>query len=218
MKLRRGELQVFGVSFLDVLSCALGGVLLLLILVSSSNTRRFAEASKDWDKTMVSIVGVKGDLEGVAFVFDTSGSMDTPRFEEYSEFLKILVLKLDFKRFNVIQFGSDVDAWNPSGLAAATPANRRRAASFVRSFKPTGSSTNTLGALQKALNFAGVDTVVLFSDGAPDQDPKAIREWLRRNNSGVAVNTVALGEYFQKQYGEFLQAVAQENGGTFIGR
>ncbi len=42
MKKSRGEVQVFSVSFLDVLSCALGGtLLLLLLLLQDSETTRF---------------------------------------------------------------------------------------------------------------------------------------------------------------------------------
>lgn len=43
MKRRRGEIQVFSMSFLDVLSCALGGTLLLLLLVQEGQQQE-AEA------------------------------------------------------------------------------------------------------------------------------------------------------------------------------
>ena len=43
MKRRRGEIQVFSMSFLDVLSCALGGTLLLLLLVQEGQ-QQAAEA------------------------------------------------------------------------------------------------------------------------------------------------------------------------------
>ena len=36
MRRNRGEIQVFSISFLDVLSCALGAVLILLVVVPTS--------------------------------------------------------------------------------------------------------------------------------------------------------------------------------------
>ncbi len=46
MSQRRGEIQVFSVSFLDVLSCALGGVLLLLLLNMQSSEQTITTESR----------------------------------------------------------------------------------------------------------------------------------------------------------------------------
>ena len=56
MSRRRGKVQVFNISFLDVLSCALGGVLLLLLLNMDASQQAAAEAAsraaawEDWSR------------------------------------------------------------------------------------------------------------------------------------------------------------------------
>lgn len=213
MRRRQADVQVFSVSFLDVLSCALGGVLLLLLVTMSASEQAKREAA--------TMIGLKGDLKGVTFVFDTSGSMTQGgRFHEYQDLLKRWVLNLSFERFNVIRFSTDVEAWREPGLFESTAANRRSAAGFINGFRPYG-HTNTLGALQKAFDSseANLDTIVLFSDGAPIQKPEDILRYLReRNTRGVVINTVAIGQYFQEKYGVFLQRIAHEHNGMFIGR
>lgn len=213
MRRRQADIQVFSVSFLDVLSCALGGVLLLLLVTMSSSEQAKREAA--------TMIGLKGDLKGVVFVFDTSGSMvQGGRFPEYQELLKRWVLNLSFERFNIIRFSTDVEAWREPGLFEATAANRRDAAQFIDGFTPAG-DTNTLGALRKAFDLSegNLDTIVLFSDGAPIQKTEDILQYLReRNTQGVVINTVAIGRYFQERYGVFLQQVAQQHNGMFIGR
>ena len=213
MRRRQGDIQVFSVSFLDVLSCALGGVLLLLLVTMSSSEQAKQEAA--------TMIGLKGDMKGVVFVFDTSGSMEQAgRFPEYQELLRRWVLNLSFERFNVVRFSTDVEAWREPGLFEATTANRRGAAQFIGSFTPFG-KTNTLGALQKAFDLSdeNLDTIVLFSDGAPNQNTEDILQYLReRNTRGVVINTVAIGRYFQERYGVFLQQIAQQHNGMFIGR
>ncbi len=122
MRRRQADVQVFSVSFLDVLSCALGGVLLLLLVTMSSSEQQAQESKKQ----AATMIGLKGDLKGVAFVFDTSGSMEQGgRFPEYRELLKRWVLNLSFERFNVIRFSTDVEAWRQPGLFEATAADRR---------------------------------------------------------------------------------------------
>ncbi|MBI3468629.1 MAG: VWA domain-containing protein [Planctomycetes bacterium] len=257
MKRRTGEIQVFSVSFLDVLSCGLGGVLLLLILTLNNNQRaaqayqaqvksmqgqmdssqqllrtaqqrlqtaqqnaaEMADARRLVDQAQASLVGLKGDVKHVVFVFDTSGSMDTPRFQEHLDFLKNWVLHLGFEKFNVVRFSSGVMPWREGALMDATPDNRRLAAEFIGRFRADG-ETNTLGALETAFSFTDLDTIVLFSDGAPMQPAGDVLDWLRKQNAnrGVVINTVAIGDYFDKEYGDFLQKMASEHHGMFLGR
>ena len=184
---------------------------------------------------MAGVIGLKGEMRGVVFVFDTSESMKTPRYAEYLDLLKGWVRNLAFEQFNVVRFDSTVKAWSPA-LKTGSEENRRAAAAFIDTFKPQG-QTNTLAALQAALAMPDVDTLILLSDGEPyefrDGRPvldangrpvfgePAIRQaqqWLRANIHGVVINTVGMGDYLNAAYGRFLQELAHEHGGEFIGR
>lgn len=271
MRRRRGDLQLFSVSFLDVLACALGGVLLLLMLnmdasatkarsdaaalkaldarlvqassalARAEDARQKAEAAADdaqrrarleqqareeFEHAQAALIGLEGDMEGVVFVFDTSGSMaETGRFPNYQSLLENWILHIPFERFNVIDFSNHIRVWHADSLVDGTPSNRQAAVRFVEGFA-TGGRTNTLAALQAAFALPGVDTIVLMSDGRPEVtgnprgDMLAVRGFLRRANASrrVTINCVAMGNYFGKEYGEFLQQIASEHGGMFIGR
>ena len=45
MRIKKGEVQVFSISFLDVLSCALGAVIILLVVVPKSPPKPEAESN-----------------------------------------------------------------------------------------------------------------------------------------------------------------------------
>lgn len=324
MKRRRTEIQLFGMSFLDVLACALGGTLLLLIVIMSSSRERvqfyettlfgmrkegaerlsridrlrgeidrlqgdlekdrqlFRDRQKqhrgeiaglkkqlngvmrelarereaagrdhaagqrelaqargqlaDLENELAGAVGLGGQMKGVVFIFDTSESMATDRFKEYTGLLKSWVRHLRFERFNVIRFGSDVQAWSASGLQDSVGQKRDEALAFIDTFQPKG-QTNTLAALRKALEDENVDTIILFSDGEPyrfqDGQPvlgrngkpirgreaiQEVHEYLREHGRGTVVNTVGMGNYLNQEYGKFLQDVARAHHGVFIGR
>ena len=201
------------------------------------------------------VIGLKGKMQNVAFVFDTSESLsrfgrDTSdegkrkakiRFGEYKSLLKSWIAALPFDRFSVIQFdhyAHEIPDWEGQ-LVEETEENRSIAIQFVAKLEPKN-STNTMDALATALALPNIDTIVLFSDGEPNNennrpiqpgDRKAAQEacdWVRaelrkRNgtlagSSKVTVNTIAMGEYLDAIYGKFLQDLATENGGVFIGR
>src|SRR5207248_617738 len=102
----------------------------------------------------------------VVFIFDTSGSMNTPHFSQYKDFLNGWILSLPFEHFTVLEFSTDVHAWTDRDLKPGTEEHRRAAAAFVDAFRADG-ATNTLAAFQKAFQYPGIDCIVLFSDGAP---------------------------------------------------
>lgn len=299
MKRRRESIELFGVSFLDVLSCALGGVLLLLLLSSrqradeaqhqakritdlegivaegaaklggalaqaQDDERQLEGLQKELDKAQrdndilehvnkslgelhqrglariedlqkveASLVGLKGKLSNVVFVFDTSGSMKNrkdprtgdPLFPEYKAFLTNWISSLKFKQFNVVRFSTEPELWQPA-LRVADPANRQAAVTWVSSFESDG-GTNTLAAFQTAMQFPGVDTIIFFSDGAPDNDATdEVLAWLDSNNprdpaSGqrrTTINTIGLGNYFAEKWGDFMNNIADQHDGVFIGR
>ena len=277
MPARRGEPQIFSLSFLDVLSCALGGVLLLLLLNIDSGHKqaeshrrqatsmqnqindalgRVAAAQKGlaaahkaaanaqaradaqeaamdgMKKAQAALIGLNGDMNGAVFIFDTSGSMkETGRYEEYKALLKGWLTHVPFKRFNVIRFSDDAEVWHPGELVDGEDPDRRRealanreeACAFVDRFVPEG-STHTREALEAAFALPDVDTITLMSDGRPTpgglEEMESIHLRLREVNANrqVVVNCVAMGDYFGKDYAEFLQKIAHDHGGMFIGR
>lgn len=279
MKPLRREIQIFSLSFLDVITCALGGVLLLLILQRSEAsrwidyfsdqvdlTRRIldargtdlarayrarGEAAADaaWARDQVSrirreqssLVGFRGRMSNVVFVFDTSESMNAKgedRWRDYRGMLSTWIERLLFERFNVIDFDNRVQVWSTDGLADATPDRRAAALAWVGETARPDGQTNTLLALQTAFAMEGVDTVILVSDGEPTHPHTAptmtaalakrnIDEtlaWVREQTAArpeaerVVVNTVAVGNYLKQDYGTFLQQIAEATGGEFLGR
>ncbi len=191
--------------------------------------------------TVRGVLGLRGKMANVAFLFDTSGSMGSAvrgeeRFAEYTGLLKAWISTLHFKNLNVIRFYDRVEVipgWE-GVLVEASNENRVAAGKYVDSFQPAG-TTNTMGALQYAMQtLDGVDTIVLFSDGQPNAEDgkpgegeEAI-QWIlgyvqennrdAQGNPKATINTVAMGDYFDKAYGEFLRDLAEQNGGVFIGR
>jgi len=287
MKWLRRDVQLFSMSFLDLLACALGGVLVLFIATVSSTRTELREVgggitrlkdrlglltdekdklmgeNKDLlaennslagknDKllgdrdrllgenktltaenealkgTMAEAIGLKGRMENVIFVFDSSDSMDdTDRFDQYTKLLQTWVRNLAFERFNVLDFDSTVKPWSAGRLRDATPKNRKDAVDFIANISADG-QTNTLAAVKAAFAFEEVDTIILFSDGIPNpreggNTREGITGWIRQENQDrtVVVNTIAIGESFDagtntvKEYAIFLWEVAAETQGRF---
>lgn len=279
MKPMRREIQIFSLSFLDVITCALGGVLLLLMVQRSEAgrwidffsgqvdlTRRIldargadlarayqdrgaAAADAAWARDQVtrirreqsSLVGFRGRMQNVVFVFDTSESMNAKgedRWREYRDMLSTWIERLLFERFNVVDFDNRVQVWSADGLAEAAPDRRAAAVAWVADTARPDGQTNTLLALQTAFAMPGVDTVILVSDGEPTHPHTAptmtaaltkrnIDEtlaWVREQTAArpeaerIVVNTVAVGNYLRQDYGTFLQQIAEATGGEFLGR
>jgi hypothetical protein len=59
-----------------------------------------------------------------------------------------------------------------------------------------------------------------IGDGRSEEEIEQIHAWLRQNNrqGKVVINCVAMGDYFGKTYAEFLQKIAYDSKGVFIGR
>jgi len=183
------------------------------------------------------LLGLKGKLDRVVFVFDRSLSMqvNTGRWEHACNILITWLKCLKMKECCVIIFSDGIDVYpedvypNKYFLAMERPEDR---ADNIMSFqkwlksKPPEGLTNTYKALEKALSYSGVDSIVLFSDGIPQAEnrSKDVDEDLVEKIYGlcgskkVPINTVGLGDYFQQDCGRFLMNLAEMTGGSFLGR
>ncbi len=184
--------------------------------------QRFAAELEDLAKLQKrqarDVVGLAGEFKRTVFVVDTSASMATKKYPQHKERLSLWIQLLDFEQFNVIAFADKAIAWKP-GWQDATAEMRNAAAEYIGALE-AGGNTATHSALLTALSMGGVDTIVLFSDGAPTggEYPKILEDIQAKNQNGVTINVVAIGNYFEADYGTFLSLLAEQNGGQFIGR
>lgn len=180
------------------------------------------------------LIGLKGNLRRVAIIFDTSGSMaQSGRWEQARGVVAAWLEHLAISESVLVLFsngaqvfpedGSFLDMRGPSGAP-----NRRLLLDRIAATKPEG-GTNTLLALQTAYRCANLDTVILFTDGEPNNpsaimanqfDPEVAEKIyaLLQQHRNIPVNTVGLGNYFKPQLSGFLMRVAQDTGGSFLGR
>ncbi len=237
MRRRTSGVELFGVSFLDVLSCALGGVLLLLVIVMEQRKEeaRAAEGRLESLNNQVSVlIGLQGEMKNVVFIFDRSDSMKGRDFEEYYALLKDWILHLKIESFEVIMFNHEMEtcfrqlkAVDPRLYGAQDP-NRKKAADWVDGHQP-GGGTNTLGAFKLAFqNYPDADTMIFLSDGRPSFDNQTEQDVLDElaqmnwdpdtGKRKVVINAVAMGNYFAEEWGTFLRNIAEQHDGVFIGR
>ncbi len=183
------------------------------------------------------LVGINGQLKRVALLFDASGSMKqkdeaagADRWQDAQAIASTWLGHLDLDECVLIVFSSDVRTFPSDGTMARIQgpdgdANRAQLMEQLKSVEPEG-WTNTLDAMKKAYSYDGLDTIMLFSDGAPtfansgrfDPDVAEQIYALCRQHPDVPVNTVGLGNYFDQNLSTFLRTVASVSGGTFRGR
>jgi hypothetical protein len=183
------------------------------------------------------LVGLKGKLKRVAVLFDASGSMNAQgtdgrgnRWAEAKQIVATWLRHLDVDECVLIVFSNDVRSFPEGGSFARLrgeqgESQRVHLLQVLDTIEPKG-STNTLGALRNAYQYPEVDTMILFSDGAPTNvnpgrfDAAVAEEiyQLCRRHSDIPINTVGLGNYFERDLSKFLRTVASITGGTFQGR
>jgi len=200
------------------------------------------------------LVGFKGDFKKVAFVVDGSASMgiDAERWPNAKKTVLSWIENLDVQECVVIVFTNRVhrfpqeekDTFNLQGESRATSIEQIR--SYLRQRTPVG-FTNTLAALKTAYAMPGVDTVILFTDGAPyaglsvqdirdgkkdnslktsdgkhDYDPEMMQTIYDlcedKKHAGIPINVVGVGDFYSAELSTFLLTLARITNGTFIGR
>lgn len=182
------------------------------------------------------LVGLAGPLKRVAILFDASGSMRQQgtgqgnRWADAQEIALTWLTHLDVDEVVLIVFSSDIKTFPADGSFASV---RGQAGEFkraellaeLRKVQPNG-WTNTMDALKTAYGYDQLDTIILLSDGAPTNvnsgtfDAEIANQiyTLVREHPDVPINTIGLGNYFDKNLSTFLRTVARVTGGTFRGR
>ena len=184
--------------------------------------------------------GVSSFSRRILFVFDRTGSMKRDdNLEKEKRHLIEAIEKLGEKAdrkaaedsyekrkrpppifFNILMFSNGiVESWQTT-LVSATEENKRAAISFVKKQQAIG-WTNTWTAMKTALDMPGLDTIFLLSDGAPTDangpaDWKAVATQIRDYNKTkrIVIHTIAIGQAMESM-DEFMQRIADENGGTY---
>ena len=180
------------------------------------------------------LVGLSGSLRRVAIIFDASGSMKEQgtsgdRWADAQRFGATWLRYLDVDECVLIVFSSDVRTFPADGTLAKVrgpsgEAARGELLTQLAAVEPKG-WTNTLDALRTAYSYESLDTIILFSDGAPTNansgrfDPAVAREIyaLVEQHKHIPINSVGLGNYFDQELSTFLRTVATLSGGTFRG-
>ncbi|MCA9122341.1 MAG: hypothetical protein H6822_14640 [Planctomycetaceae bacterium] len=206
-------------------------------------TNQLTDAERKFQEQMLvetrinrELVGINGELKRVAVIFDASGSMKEAssgggdRWQEAQKIARTWLKHLDVDDCVLIVYSSDVRTFPEDGSLANLRGENGEAArnallEHLTGVEPKG-WTNTLEAMRKAYSYEGLDSMILFSDGAPtnpnlgrfDQGVANEIYALCRTHENIPVNTVGLGNYFDEDLGTFLRTVANITGGTFLGR
>ncbi|MEL6661450.1 MAG: VWA domain-containing protein [Pseudomonadota bacterium] len=171
-----------------------------------------------------SILGLATDEKDIAIVVDMSGSMSAHRGKVISAINEVLDQMKPDNRFVIIGYrgGPTFDMYPRSGsLVPANGSNLSGARSFVSGMsRRFGGGTPTQSALMRAINSRS-EAIILMSDGAPDDGSTAdiVRNITTINRGRAEIHTVAIGDYTDdRRLTLFLQALARNNRGDFVGR
>ncbi len=208
------------------------------LIASDKELARLKLQIADMIKYSNKVLDLRGPMKNVVFVFDTSASMKLNEFDRtYKEVLKAWLGALRYEKFALLQFSTDVRS--ATGKGWKTQADLSEINQYIDQFRAEG-HTNLRKALEQALAYPNVDTIILFSDGEPNlfgDDPTqpmkdSNQQWIkgqpaiddlnRRLRGGgnpqkVVINTVGMGNYLNQTYGTFLQSLARDNRGRFVG-
>ena len=171
-----------------------------------------------------SILGLGTNEKNVAIVVDMSGSMNRHKSNVVNALNEILDMMTPDHKFVIIGYrGGPSYSTYPSGgrQAAADAAMMQGARRFVdRLPNDFGGGTPTQHAMLRTLNLRP-GAIILISDGEPtDGGARQIVANVTRQNHGRAeIHTVAIGNYTKnQQLTRFLQEMARNNNGDFVGR
>lgn len=171
-----------------------------------------------------SILGLSTTQKDIVIVVDMSGSMKSHRSNVTRAIREVLSQMQPDNRFVILGYrgGPTIDAFPRNGrLTNADSGTVSRAMKFVDGMSSRfGGGTPTQNALVRAMNLHP-EAIILMSDGQPDDGNPGdiIDNVTRRNRGGVEIHTVAIGNYTaDKRLTLFLQELARNNNGEFVGR
>ena len=172
-----------------------------------------------------SILGLATNAKSFVIVIDMSGSMMAFSELMIKSVLEILEPLDESNRLAIVGYQGDPSPviWtypDRNRLMQGTPENLMQAAEFARGLsRRFAGSTPTHAAIQTAMEY-DADAIILMSDGQPDNNPAFIIQDITAKNRrvGKEIHTVAIGDYTQNRaLVMFLQTLAQQNGGDFVG-
>lgn len=189
-----------------------------------------AQQSLD-ERVKFALLGINTKAQSFVLVVDMSGSMKAYTEAMTKTIARILEPFEDKHRVQIFGYREDqhtgvaFENWqSPYGLADMTEANKQAVNAFAHALAGHfDGGTPTQEALLEALKYDS-EAIILLTDGAPtkgDQlsDTAAIvREVTEKNAGKKEIHTVAIGNYnAEPVLVEFLQALAAQNGGAFVG-
>jgi Mg-chelatase subunit ChlD len=185
------------------------------------------------------LLGIQGNMEHTIFLVDISGSiLNQPKEGQYranwggdgtawgyvKNQVEAWIQGLPVKRFRVIAFNEQLSHFPVDSRWASQPEDNQNVTHFLESLKPDG-LTLTETALREAARLQPT-SIVLITDGAPTAkghqrfdaaQVQRIKEFVASDEFEIPITVVAVNDYFDPQFGEFLQTIAATSGGCFIG-
>ena len=211
------EINIFNISFLDLLSGALGAVIILYIIIPQYSSGF--------------VLGPR-----TVFLIDISGSMgDNNKITEVKSGLKMLLSTLD-ETFSVDiiafpnQHNSDSSytvLWNK--LQPMNDENKLKSFKYIYELEANGGTPVNKTILDALENYSELSDIVLLCDGEPSdaEIPNIISNVKNKNIKNIRINTIGVGkEYLEnstKPIGTvpekvaFLRNLAEQHKGFFIG-
>ncbi|MBI2520056.1 MAG: VWA domain-containing protein [Bdellovibrio sp.] len=239
---RKREIATISLSMLDLLSGALGAMMILYIAVPkaqqnfqqnnlAATNMSSVESSKG--EVIPANLGFKFKGKKVVFILDTSGSMEKEeRIGQVKAGLKFFLTSLsDEYQIDLIHYpGSMVETYNPlfGELKKFTPQIKTQIFKMLYQIEPRG-PTPTREALTFALtHYPELTDIVLLTDGAPTvgmtyaaDDIGGILKMVQLLNHGIQISGLGIGRKFLDEPNDpkfqFLFNLAQQNGGFFYG-
>ena len=172
-----------------------------------------------------SILGLATEAKSFVIVIDMSGSMIAYASLMIKSVLEVLEPLNESNEFAILGYQGipAPEDWrypNGTDLIRATPENLEDAKKYTEDLaRKFSGSTPTLSALDWAMEYSA-DSIILMSDGEPDNTPAFIIQEISRINrfGNKEIHTVAIGDYTQNRgLVMFLQELAKQNGGDFVG-
>jgi len=234
---KKRDLPSISLSMLDLLSGALGAMMILYIAVpkGTQQSKMIVESNQSSEKQILAAnLGFRFKGKKVVFILDTSGSMEKEdRIGQVKAGLKFFMTSLpaDFE-VEFIQFPGPLgETFKPlfgrtRPMEESTKLDIFRHLYTLKPFGPTPTRETLLYALQ---NYPEISDVVLLTDGAPTvgmtYDPDDIGKILKQveiiNRNQIQISGLGIGRRFLDEPNDpkyqFLYNLAAQNHGFFFG-